>query len=437
MKPRSLFVLVLLSLSPGPAASQDTARLYQEACEGGELAACNVFGLMNEAGEGVPQDLPRAVALFQRACEGGLLIGCTHLGLMYESGTGVPRNLARAVGLYQVACEGGELLGCSSIRGVGQVGVDALANQFFKTGRVGNAETGEPLSDAIIEVPDLGVQVISGAAGRFALAGLLPPGRYPLSAERAGYERLDGELVVPGNPEFLVLMTPAYLVDPLAQGGVSGRVTEEGRERGLTAVDITVLGQTPVRALSNNRGRFNLRGLQPGLTEIRFTRLGYAPRTATLIVQPGRTVELAATMSTRPIELEPITVVVRSRFLVQSGFYRRAERAFGRQFTRDDLEKIDPFMTSDVLRRVPGIHLQFDALNPDVVVATSRRGTSFSRGRCVLPVYVDDVRQWEFDLNQIPAEWIEAMEVYQGIGTPAQYNRDGCGAVLIWTQRGR
>ena len=55
----------------------------------------------------------------------------------------------------------------------------------------------------------------------------------------------------------------------------------------------------------------------------------------------------------------------------------------------------------------------------------------------MLPVFVDDVRQFEFDLNQIPAEWIEAMEVYQGFATPAQYNRDGCGAVLIWTQRGR
>ena len=142
-------------------------------------------------------------------------------------------------------------------------------------------------------------------------------------------------------------------------------------------------------------------------------------------------------MSTQPIELEPITVVVRSRFLEQSGFYRRAERSFGRQFTRDDLEKIDPFITSDVLRRVSGIRLEFDPQNQDRVFATSRRSTSFSQGPCVLPVYVDDVRQFEFDLNQIPAEWIEAMEVYQGIATPAQYNRDGCGAVLIWTQRGR
>ena len=90
----------------------------------------------------------------------------------------------------QEACirlpEGGGLLGGSSIRGVGQAGVEALANQFFKTGRVGNAETGEPLSDAIIEVPDLGVQVISDAAGRFALAGLLPRPSWRIRSHRAG-----------------------------------------------------------------------------------------------------------------------------------------------------------------------------------------------------------------------------------------------------------
>ncbi len=437
MSRTSLLLVVLLALLPRPATSQDTERLYQEACDGGDLMACNVFGVMNEAGEGVPQDLPRALGLYQRACEGGLLIGCTNLGLMYENGTGVTQDLARAVGLYQVACEGGEMLACTGVGGVERAAGDALAQQFYKSGRVGDVESGTPLGEAIIEVLDLGIRAISDTSGRFALAGLLPSGRYPLRAERVGYERLDGELVVPGNPEFFVLMTSALLDDPLAEGRVSGRVTEEGRDRGLSAVDVSVLSQAGASTLSNQRGRFSLRGLEPGLAEIRFTRLGYAPRTATLIVQPGRTVELSATMFTKPIELDPIAVTVRSRFLEQSGFYRRAERAFGRQFSSQDLEKIDPFQTSDILRRVTGIRLGFDPENQDRVYARSRRGSSFSQGPCTLPIYIDDVRAFDLDLNQVPPEWIEAMEVYQGISAPAQYNRDGCGAILIWTRRGR
>ena len=65
------FVLVfaLLGLWPGAGTSQTTERLYQQACDGGDMTACNVFGLMNETGQGIAQDLPRAVDLYQRACE--------------------------------------------------------------------------------------------------------------------------------------------------------------------------------------------------------------------------------------------------------------------------------------------------------------------------------------------------------------------------------
>ena len=343
MNRTSLLVVVLLSLLPRPVASQNTERLHQQACDDGDMVACDVFGLMYSFGAGVTRDLSRAFSLYQRACEGGLLVGCTHLGLMYETGAGVTQDIGRAVGLYQVACEGGELLGCVRLGAVGQAGGAALTERFVKSGRVGDAETGEPLSETIVEVPELGIRVISDVLGRIELAGL-PAGRYALLAEHAGYEVAGGDLEVPGNPEFFVLLSRAALDDPLARGHVSGRVTEDGRDRPLSDVDIALLGQAQVRTLSNRRGWFNLTDLEPGLAEIRFTRLGYAPRTATLIVQPARTVELSATMFTQPIELEPIEVTVRSRFLEQNGFYRRAERGRGRHFTRENLDAIDPYV---------------------------------------------------------------------------------------------
>ena len=111
MNRMSLLVVLLLGLLPRPVASQDTERLYQQACDDGDLVACNIFGLLYESGESVPQDPARAVVLFQRACEGGLLAGCTNLGSTYEVGAGVTQDLGRAVGLYQIACEGGEMVG--------------------------------------------------------------------------------------------------------------------------------------------------------------------------------------------------------------------------------------------------------------------------------------------------------------------------------------
>ena len=99
------------------------------------------------------------------------------------------------------------------------------ANRFYKSGRVGNTETGEALSGVIITVPDLGIQTITDLEGRFQISGSLPNGRYRLKAERVGYEVLEGEMVVPGRSEFLVLLTPTEtrglrIVHPIGGSGL-------------------------------------------------------------------------------------------------------------------------------------------------------------------------------------------------------------------------
>ena len=243
MNRTSLLVVLLLGLLSRPVTSQDTERLYQQACDDGDMVACNVFGLMYESAEGVIRDFSRAISLYQRACEGGELVGCTNLGRMYEAGAGVTQDLARAAGLYQVACEGAGLMGCRHLAAVGQIGRAVLAERFSKSGRIGDEETEVALSGAIIEVPDLGIRTTSDASGRFELIGL-PAGQYALRAERVGYEMLFGELEVPGNPDFLILLSGVEVDDPLAPGRVFGRITEEGGNRGLSGVGIMGLGQT-------------------------------------------------------------------------------------------------------------------------------------------------------------------------------------------------
>ena len=239
-----------------------------------------------------------------------------------------------------------------------------------------------------------------------------------------------GELPVPWNEDFLILLDRDPTYDLLVPGRVVGRVTEEGRNRGVSDVEVTVLSPARAGTVTDGRGRFDLRDLEPGLREVQFTHLGYASRTTTLIVQPGRTVEINASMSAQPIELEPIEVTVRSAYLERNGFYRRS-RLWGKQFTRTDLDEINPTYLSDVFWRIPGVRVErrgFDA------VAVSGRVTSLSFGSCVLPVYVDGVRSFDADLDRFPPEWIGAMEVYHGISTPIEYGFQSCGVVLIWTR---
>ena len=62
-------------------------------------------------------------------------------------------------------------------------------------------------------------------------------------------------------------------------------------------------------------------------------------------------------MSAQPIELAPIEVTVRSAHLERNGFYRRS-RLWGKQFTRADLDEINPTRLSDILWRVPGVRVE-------------------------------------------------------------------------------
>ena len=301
---------------------------------------------------------------------------------------------------------------------------------FPRSGQVADAETRTPLSGVIVELPELGIRVISNELGRVDL-GRLPTGRHRLTAARVGYDGIGvGELPVPWDEDFLILLDRDPTYDPLVPGRIVGRVTEEGRDRGVSDVEVTVLSPARAGTVTDGRGRFDLRDLEPGLIEVQFTHLGYASRTTTLIVQPGRTVEINASMSAQPIELEPIEVTVRSAYLERNGFYRRS-RLWGKQFTRTDLDEINPTYLSDVFWRIPGVTVErrgFDA------VAVSGRVTSLSFGSCVLPVYVDGVRSFDADLDRFPPEWIGAMEVYHGISTPIEYGFQSCGVVLIWTR---
>jgi hypothetical protein len=276
-----------------------------------------------------------------------------------------------------------------------------------------------------VEVQGLGIRVVSDDDGRVSL-GRLPAGTHGIVVEGFGYEAVSGEIDVPGNAEFVVMLPRASVSDPLDTGRILGRVSNENGG-GLSTVDVVIVGNPSARTVSNPAGRFELRDVTPGLVEVRLSLLGYATRTTLVVLQPGATVELAATMSERAIELEPIEVVVRSGYLDRSGFYRREREGWGSHFGPEDIARIDPFSAADLIRyRVPGVQVRTGG------PAISRRGSFFS-GPCALGVFVDGVPSW-WSLDDIPVEWLDAVEVYHGIGTPIQYT-NGCGAVLIWTKR--
>ncbi|MGD8279567.1 MAG: carboxypeptidase regulatory-like domain-containing protein, partial [Gemmatimonadota bacterium] len=369
----------------------------------------------------------------------GEALGCFNLGTSYEGGIGVPQDVVTAVASFQRACAAGLEIGCQRLPSAQRAESEPADSSVVATfGRVADAETEESIRNAVVTFPELGIRLITDGDGRVDLPDL-PPGRHLIEAEASGYAVTEGYLRVPGEADFLVLLEHALVADPGAPGRIVGRVTDETGEQGLSDVDINIVNRLTGRTISNQQGRFDLSDIAPGLAEIRFERLGYEPRVDYVVVHPGRTIDVLASMSTEPIPLDPIEVVaVRSEYLERNGFYDRAIRNWGTQFGPAELESLLPERLSDLIYYANGVVVQQGNQPGSTAKVMSVR--RYGEG-CQLDVYVDNVRRPDsYDFNEIPPMQVEALEIYQGLDTPVNFRRrsseSGCGVVLIWTKRG-
>jgi hypothetical protein len=119
-----------------------------------------------------------------------------------------------------------------------------------------------------------------------------------------------------------------------------------------------------------------------------------------------------------------------------SDFYDRMARGFGYFVTREQIEKRNPMNLSDMMRMVPGARLM-------PIRGTSMAALRFSRAQggrdCPPQYYVDGVKAWNLNIDDIVPMDVEGIEIYEGASSiPPQYNtKEGntiCGVVLIWTR---
>jgi hypothetical protein len=92
----------------------DARPLFDQACNGGEMKACNYLGYLYAQGLGGAHDIQKARDLYQRACEQGTLSSCASLGSLYQD-AGDNDNARR---FFQKACNGGINEACDLLRNV-------------------------------------------------------------------------------------------------------------------------------------------------------------------------------------------------------------------------------------------------------------------------------------------------------------------------------
>jgi len=404
MATRTLLPLVALLTFAGPAGAQDFLTQHRSSCDMGDLRSCTVLGLIYETGAGGVRDMGRALELYGRACSREVQAACARIQLIEQDTMPDPE-----------------------------------ADPFVRLGRVADAENGAPLDNAIVDLPGLEMRRAADEWGRVDF-GRLPRGVHTIIVRRLGYEEIRGELPVPWDTEFVLFMYPEVTDESATLGTVFGQVTDVDTGQPLANVEVVLLAPNPVRTMTNPQGRFTFGGVAPGSAEVRLNLIGYEERRTRLDVTPGRTTEVYAMLSVRAIELEPIEVVVASAYLDRTGFYRRARAGSGYLLTRRDLFAFDPVEVEQMFLTVPGVAIAQMRWGAEVV---SRRETANNGNPCHLRPYLDGMPMMAWDVNQVRAEDVEGIEVYQGVAAPIEYQNlidpDGrrpCGVVLIWTTRG-
>jgi hypothetical protein len=220
------------------------------------------------------------------------------------------------------------------------------------------------------------------------------------------------------------------------KSNISGKVIDDDVGRGVAGAEVRVRG-SQVGAVTRTDGTFQLPDVPSGVHWLSVSHVAYQAREDSLRVQPSARMQLTIRLAQSVIALKPIEVQVRSRVLERAGYYERKQRGLGTYLSRYDWESRMPRLPSDVMRTVAGVRV--------VPLRAGIGSAVLDRSNCAFRYVIDGARIGStFNLDDIPMEWLEAVEVYKGPSeVPAQFTfpptqaRANCGVIVIWTRAAR
>lgn len=344
-------------------------------------------------------------------------------------------------------------------------------------GRLLDADTDEPVGGARVSVAWLEVslnaglrklprvrEALSGSDGMFRICGLPVNFEGTLQAMLKGVStaevRVKAEgypLVVQGlkigNPNTVATEStdsnavrrqkeaatgPTFSAARLQTGNavLTGRVVNASGQP-VVGARVDVIG-TPGATLTKENGEFSLSGLPSGTQSLVVRQIGFAPeeRAVELSTRAPARVEIAMARPATVLN----TVVVRADRdvgLERVGFSQRKKSGGGYYLDGDDIVKRAPNMLTDLFRSIPGLRVVPSGNGIDYQVESARAVV----GSCVK--YFVDGAPFEAvfpgDVDRLlPPNEIAAVEVYNGISVPAQFQQAGsssCAAIVLWSKQ--
>lgn len=191
-------------------------------------------------------------------------------------------------------------------------------------------------------------------------------------------------------------------------------------------------------ALADSAGNFSIPEALAGEDTLEVRYVGYEGGSTPITLEPEVTTRVVLLLAPNVVRVAELVVEIeRGEFrLGLREFERRRAKGIGEFVTREEIERQNPRRTSDVLRRVPGLRVGPSDAGGRAEITLGRQAMP-----CRPAIFVDGLHMPRFSVDDIIVPDLGAIEVYAGAGEiPAQYASmapSACGAVLIWTRRGK
>jgi hypothetical protein len=216
-------------------------------------------------------------------------------------------------------------------------------------------------------------------------------------------------------------------------GAISG-VVKDSLGNLLPNVEVTAL-KFAKSIRTDSAGEFVLGGLPSGNTDISFRRLAYEAVVLLIQVPADDTTDVEVTLGVAAQRLTGVVVQAHPEHLrMLYAFETRRKQGVGHFITRNQIEKRNPMLLSDMMRMIPGMII-IGADNGRTALRFSR----VARNNCPPQFYVDGIQVTGFSIDDMPPSDVEGIELYAGsAGLPPEYNRvhstSICGSIIIWTR---